>query len=479
VKRAGAVVLGVALAGCAVGPSYERPEISMPDAYAGDYGFADATGQTISGLPWWELFGDPVLVDLIESAIDDNRDLRIAAARVEEAQARLGVVRSDQFPDVGAVAGFERGNQAEVMLPGSGISQVYTAGLSAAYEVDLWGRFRRASEAERAALLASIENQRTVLITLVASVANAYLLVRDLDNQLQIASNTLTARRESTGIIRERFDKGTVALIDVNQAEIEEADAAARKAAMSRQLRGAENLLNLLLGRNPGQILRGAGDTAIVLPVVPAALPAGLLEQRPDIRAAEQQLAEQTARIGVAQSLRFPSISLTASGGYASSELSDLTDGDEIWGVNIDLFAPLFDAGQRRSQVEVEKARTEQLLNNYEQTILAALREVEDALAGIEGFRDELNARRMQVAAAGSAAELSRARYDGGVTDYLEVLDSERSLFNAQLTASAVKRQQLSALVNLYVALGGGWQSAAEPGDESGDQTAADVTPAQ
>lgn len=455
-----------ALTACAVGPSYERPDVIMPDAYIGAGEFPLLAPEPGTQLYWWELFGDPVLVELIESAIENNRDLRVAVSRVEEAQARLGVVRADQFPEVGVTAGFDRNNQADVITPGTGISQTYSAGLSAVYEVDLWGRFRRASEAERAALLASVENQRTVLITLIASVANAYLLVRDLDEQFEIASDTLDARKESTNIIRERFDKGTVALLDVNQAEVEEADAAARKASIGRQLREAENLLNLLLGRNPEPILRGAEDATLVLPVIPAALPADLLEQRPDIRAAEQQLAEQTARIGVAQSLRFPSISLTATGGYASEELSDLTDGDDIWGVNVDIFAPIFDAGGRRSQVAVEKARTEQALNNYEQTILTALREVEDALAGVDGFREELAARRMQVRAAGSAAELSRARYDGGVTDYLEVLDSERSLFNAELSTSSVKRQQLSAFINLYVALGGGWQSPEESADD-------------
>ncbi len=443
------------LSACAIGPDYARPQVGMPDSYVG----AAAAAQSVADLGWWELFHDPVLLELINTALADNRDLRVAAARVAEARARLGVVRADQFPEVGIGAAFERGNRNEVLLPGSGITQSWFGGGVAAYEVDLWGRYRRATEAERAALLAAVENQRTVYIALIADVATTYLLVRDLDRQLAIATATLELRRESTAIIRARFDKGIVALLDVNQAEIQEADAAVRKASIARQLREAENLLNLLLGRNPAPVLRAATDMPVIdVPDVPAGIPATLLDQRPDIRGAEQQLASATARIGVAQALRFPSISLTGSLGYVSEELDDLNDGTRVWGINVDLFAPIFDGKKRRSQVEQERARTTQALATYEQTVLNALREVEDALAGISGYRAELEARRMQVEAARSAAALSRARYDGGVADYLEVLDSERSRFDAELGASAVQRLQLSAIVGLYKALGGGWQ---------------------
>jgi len=251
-----------------------------------------------------------------------------------------------------------------------------------------------------------------------------------------------------------------VPLLDVNQAEIQEAEAAVTLASIGRQRREAENLLNLLLGQNPRPLLRELqpDDDYPPFPEIPAGLPSELLERRPDVRSAENQLAQQTALIGVAQALRFPSISLTGSLGYASEELSDLNDGTRLWGVSVDIFGPLFDGGGRRAQVRQQQARTEQALSTYEQTVLNALREVEDALAGVQGFRDELAAREMQIAAARSAAELSRARYDGGVADYLEVLDSERSLFDAELGASAVRRQEFSAIVNLYKALGGGWE---------------------
>ncbi len=467
--RSAAIAAAAAtLSACAIGPDYERPEIVMPERFVG----ASLEEQSIGDLGWWELFHDPVLLELINTALENNRDLQVAAARVAEARARVGVVRGDQFPEIGIGAAFERGNTNEVLFPDSGIIESWFGGGVASYEVDLWGRYRRATEAERAALLASVENRRTVAIALIADVATTYLLVRDLDKQLAIATSTLELRRESTGIIRARFDKGVVALIDVNQAQIQEAEAAARKASIGRQLREAENLLNLLLGRNPAPVLRAAAGTPVIaVPAVPAGIPATLLDQRPDIRGAEQQLASATARIGVAQSLRFPSITLTGSLGYVSEELSDLNDGTRVWGVNVDLFAPIFDGKKRRSQVEQERARTAQALGTYEQTVLNALREVEDALAGISGYRDELAARRMQVEAARSAAELSRARYDGGVTDYLEVLDSERSLFDAELSASAVNRLQLSAIIALYRALGGGWQvDPPEPGNAAAAQ---------
>ena len=297
------------------------------------------------------------------------------------------------------------------------------------------------------------------MITLVAEVASTYLLLRDLDARVAIAADTLEARKKSTQLIEARFDKGTVPLLDVNQAQIQEATAAAQLASLRRQAREAENLLNVLIGRNPRPIVRGQDIyTEIIAPDVPAGLPSGLLERRPDVRAAEARLAAQTARIGVAQALRIPSVTLTGTAGFASADLSDLLESDaKLWGVGVDILGPIFDAGRRRSQVEVERARTEQALNAYEQSVLQAFQEVEDALAGVRWYREELAAREFQVRAAQSASDLSWARYDGGVTSYLEVLDSDRSLFSAQLAASEVRRLQLVSIVRLYRALGGGW----------------------
>lgn len=448
------------LAGCMVGPDYQRPELDLPVEFQGTV----QEGESIANLQWWELFQDPQLNELVQVALEQNRDLRVAIARVDEARARLGVTRADQFPTLDGAASARRGNTAEQIVPGVGIQENYFLGLSAAYEVDLWGKFRRSTEAARADLLASEDNQRTVLITLVADVASAYLLLRDLDARVRIAADTLEARKKSTQLIQARFDKGTVPLLDVNQAQIQEALAAAQLASLRRQVSETENLLNVLLGRNPRPLVRGRElNAGIISPDVPAGLPANLLERRPDIRAAEQRLAAQTARIGVAKSLRIPSVSLTANGGLASNDLSDLLESDaKLWGVGIDILGPIFDAGKRRSQVEVELARTEQALSQYEQSVLRALQEVEDALVGVRWYREERIARDFQVAAAQSASNLSWARYDGGVTSYLEVLDSDRSLFNAQLEASQVRRLQLTAIVRLYRALGGGWVTAAQ-----------------
>jgi len=448
--------------GCMVGPDYQRPDVDMPQAYIGD----TATGESVADLHWWQLFRDPQLQDLVRVALEENRDLRQAIARVDEARARLGVTRADQFPTLDGAATGGRGNQAEQIVPGTGIQENYFLGLTAGYEADLWGRYRRGTEAARADLLAIEANQRTIMIALIADVASAYLLLRDLDARVAIAQDTLQARDRSTALIQARFDKGTVALIDVNQAQIQEADAAAQLASLRRQARETENLLNVLLGKNPRPIIRGrAINTDIVVPEVPAGLPSSLLERRPDIRAAEEQLAAQTARIGVAQSLRLPSLRLTGDFGWASNDLSGLVNGDnEIWGVGIDILGPIFDAGKRKSQVKVEKARTEQALNAYEQSILQALREVEDALAGVRWYREELAAREFQLRAAQSASDLSWARYNGGVTSYLEVLDSDRSLFDAQLAASEIRRRELVSIVGLYKALGGGWALPAQPG---------------
>ena len=454
-RKIAAISLVIFATGCMVGPDYQRPEVEMPEVYFGDA----AAGESVAELQWWQLFRDPQLQELIRVALEENRDLRVAIARVDEARARLGEVRADQFPTIDGAATGGRGNEAAQIIPGTGIQENYFLGITAGYEADLWGKYRRSTEAARADLLAIEDNQRTVMIALIADVASAYLLLRDLDARVAIAQATLQARNKSTALIQARFDKGTVALIDVNQAQIQEADAAAQLASLQRQARETENLLNVLLGKNPRPIIRGrAIDANIVVPDVPPGLPSALLERRPDIRAAEQRLAAQTARIGVAEALRIPSVTLTGNLGVASNDLSDLLDSDnKIWGVGIDILGPIFDAGKRKNLVEAEKARTEQALNAYEQSILQALREVEDALAGIRWYREELAAREFQLRAAQSASDLSWARYNGGVTSYLEVLDSDRSLFDAQLAASDIRRRELVSIVSLYKALGGGW----------------------
>ena len=447
-------LLVVLTTGCKLGPDYERPDLDLPEGYLQT---ADE-GASLANLQWWRVFDDPQLVDLINAALVENRELAIATARREEVRARLGITRSELFPQVDGSAGAGRGNTQEQFIPGSGVQSSYVLAAEAFYEVDLFGRIRRSTEAAQRELFASEANRQAVITAIVADVASTYFLLRDLDARFEIAERTLMTRRDSTNIIRERFNRGVVPFLDVNQAEIEEADSAATLAALARQRIQTENLLNILLGRNPGPILRGrALENQSLPPQVPAGLPSELLERRPDLKVAEETLAAQTARIGVAEALRWPSLSLTGSIGLISDDLSELTSGNDIWSLDATLFAPLFNAGRNRQRVEVERALTEQALRSYELAVLLAFAEVEDALAAVDTLADEFAARSMQVQAARSAATLSRARYDGGVTSYLEVLDSERSLFSAEIAASETRRAQLVAIVDLYKALGGGW----------------------
>jgi multidrug efflux system outer membrane protein len=466
-RLAGLALLTAMLAACAMGPDYERPEVPVPEAYRAPA----PPGPSFADRDWWELFDDPRLTALIEIALRENHELAIAMARIEEARATLGFVRANQYPRLDGAASATRGNNfAGSAAPGQ-ISEAFVLAADFSFEIDLWGRLRRSTEAARAELLATVEARNVVTITLIADTASLYLLLLDLDRRLGIAQRTQQTRRESLDIIQARFDKGTVALIDVNQAQIELADADAQLASLEREQLRAVNALSVLLGRNPGPIDRGSSNLADVLgvPEVPAGLPSELLERRPDVRQASQLLAAQTARIGVAEALRFPSLSLTGTLGLASPELDDFLSSDnKSWSVSAGLLGPIFDAGRGRSRVEAERARTEQLLNQYELTVLRAFQEVEDTLVDIDTYRREAAAREAQVTAARSAAELSRARYNGGVTSYLEVLESDRSLFRAELQASTTRRQQVVAVVNLYKALGGGWPTEQEISDAGG-----------
>ena len=449
------------LGGCAAGPDYERPELDVPENYLQPV----EQGESVANTPWWDLFADERLQELIRVALEENQDLGIAAARVEEFRAVLGVTRADQFPTVDITASGAQAEGSENVFPGNipGVPndkvENYRLSADVFFELDLFGRLRRSTEAARAQLLATEEAQRSITISLVASVASTYMLLRDLDAQLAIARRTQATRADSLGIIQARFDKGTVPRLDVNQAEIELAVADAAVAAAERAVAQTEHALSTLLGRNPGPVVRGLPlRQQVVAPDIPAGLPSELLQRRPDVLATEAQLAAQTARIGVAQAARWPSLSLTGALGFESDDLSTLTDGgSDFWSAGIGILAPVFNAGRNKSRVEVERARTEQALLAYEQTVQRAFREVEDALVAVRTYRAEHEARARQVTAARSAATLSRARYDGGVTSYLEVLDTERSLFNAELTESQTLRLYINAIIELYKALGGGW----------------------
>lgn len=441
---------------CAMGPDYERPQTDMPE----EFEQVVDSGASIANFKWWELFDDEQLNELIGIALEQNQDMAIAVSRIEEARAALGFVRSDQYPQFEVGAGANRGNSVPGTSLITGVSNNFVLAGNLSFEVDLWGKLRRSTEAAQAELLATVEAANSVRITLIADVASAYLLLLDLDQRVAISERTLKTRIESLGIIQARFDRGTVALIDVNQAQIEMYDAEAQLVATQREAVQAENLLAILLGQHPGSIVHEPRDIFSLEPLkVPAGLPSELLERRPDVRGAEQQLAAQTARIGVAEAIRFPSLSLTGSLGYASDELSGFFSGDnQTWGLSAGLIAPVFNAGRNKRRVEVEVARTEQALLQYQQTVLQALQEVEDSLVSVRTYEQEVLARANQEEAARSATMLSRARYDGGVTSYLEVLESERSLFRAELLTSSTHREQLVSFVTLYKSLGGGWE---------------------
>lgn len=442
-------------AGCMVGPDYQRPQLDMPAVWKEPA----PTDASFANLDWWELFADDRLDALIREALANNRDLGVAVARIEEAAALLRIERANQYPFLDAEAGAGRSSQSRNILPTAETESSYFFNGAASFEVDLWGKLRRSTEAARADLLSTESSARNVTISLISAVATTYFQLLDLDDRLRISERTQKSREDALAIIKARYAKGTVPELDVNQAEIEAADAQASVAAFARAVRQTENALSVLVGSRPRDIERGAELARQNMPVeVPAGLPLTLLERRPDILAAEQQLAAETARIGVARAQRLPSLSLTASFGYASRDLSDLVEGDsESWNVLGNIFAPIFNAGQLKSIEEAQRQRAEQARLRYEQAVLDALRDVDDSLTALRTSQAEHIARQRQLEAARTAARLSRARYDGGLVSYLEVLDSERSLFQAELLESQTRQQQLGAVVTLYRALGGGW----------------------
>lgn len=455
---AGLLMVSLLGGGCMLGPDYQRPQFDMPVAYKEPA----STDEAFANLPWWELFADTTLKTLIEEALANNRDLGVAVSRIEEAAAILNIERANQLPffDIQAAAG--RSSPSGNLLGGNLTDNQFSLSGVASFELDLWGKLRRASEAARADLLSTEASARNVTISLIASVATSYFQLLDLDSRQRIAIRTAESREDALQLIQERYDQGTVPELDVNQAQIEAADAQAAAAGFERAVLQTENALSVLVGSRPRNITRGMQLAQQRLPIeVPAGLPLNLLERRPDILAAEQLLAGETARIGVARAQRLPSLALTGSFGYASRDLSDLLESDsESWSIFGDLFAPIFNAGQLKSAEEVQIQRTEQARLSYEQAILNGLRDVDDSLTNLRTSRDEHIARQRQLTAARSAARLSRARYDGGMVSYLEVLDSERSLFQAELLESQTRQQQLSAVVTLYRALGGGWLTA-------------------
>lgn len=442
-------------AGCSLAPDYQRPELPIGDKYEGSI----PDGQAIANTAWWDLFKDPALHVLINAALKENRSLQVMAARVAEARALVGYVRADQYPFVD-ISGLAGRNDAGGALQGLGPVNDFGVFADLSFEVDLWGRLWNATEAQQRELLSAQHTQHSLLISLVAQTAQLYFNLIDLDMRAAIAERTIGNRRNATRLIRARFSQGIIPELDVNQAEIEEGDAMVSLAAIERERRLVLNALQTICGRSLGPVDRRAtlADSFSVFEL-PAGVPAGLLERRPDVMAAEEAIRAEYARIGVAEAQRLPGLSILGSLGLRSQKSQDLFDVDSrSWSIGGQLLSPLIDWGKNKARVEAQKARAQQALKSYEDTVLRAVEEVEDAVASIETYRTEHEARKMQVKAASNAARLSRARYDDGVTPYLEVLDIERSLFDAELGASLTYQRYLSSLAQLYKALGGGWQ---------------------
>ncbi len=462
-RRLGTLLVIVGwLAGCAVGPDYKRPEVLTPTDWRNGLEGRDSLGD----LGWWELFKDPTLHELISTAVVANRDLQVAVARVLDSRAQLGIARAAQFPQVNGSGSYQYTRPFSKNSPMVQGGETFTGddwqgATDLTFELDLWGRLRRGTEAARAELLASEETRRVVLMTVVADVARTHFDLLELDHELEIARRTLQTRQASLELQRRRFGQGLSTQLDVDRAEAEVAVAAATVPDLERRIAQTENGLSVLLGRNPGRIARGTPlDGQRLPPEVPAGLPSALLERRPDIRQADQTLVAANARIGVAKAEYFPKISLTGMFGVESVSLSDLfTGGSRVWSIGPTMTIPLFTAGRIKNTVKGFEARQQQAATQYLQTIQQAFREVEDALVFHRKVREIRTERERRVAATRGALSLATLRYERGLATQLDVLDAQRQLFSAELELASTTRDQLTAVVQLYKALGGGWQS--------------------
>jgi len=458
-----ALLVGAALSGCTVGPDYQRPDIDVPAGWR----LGPTEAEQISNVEWWDQFQDPVLSDLVRTALASNKDLKVATANVAQAAAQYGIVRSAQLPQVDANASAARqglSHTSAVGAPtGGAIFNNYGVNLSASFELDIWGKLRRATESAEANLLASEQGRGTVVLTLVASVANGYIQLRALDRQLQIAQSTRGTLGEAARVQRIRMEEGAIPDSDYQQAEAQYREAASRVPELERQIAQQENFISVLLGRNPGPIARGKQIGELVFPAIPTGLPSSLLERRPDIRQAEDNLIAANANIGVAKAAYFPDISLTAALGLQSAQLSDLFKGpSKAWSFGGSLLQPIFEGGRLRSQVALAEALQQQALYTYERSIISAFQDVDNALVDRAKFGEVREEQAREVDALRRFRDLADLRYREGATIYLEVATAEQTLFNAELALVATQSQLFQSYANLYKAMGGGWVEDAE-----------------
>ncbi len=460
------IILGIIVltAGCMLGPDYRRPVVDAPQSFR----YEPEEAQNTANTQWWRQFEDPTLDALIAEALANNKTVKIAASNIEAAKGALTQTRSPLFPQLSYSGEASRARSTEAgasilssLIPNPQSSFQVFAGAS--WEIDLWGRIRRLTEAARADLLATEEARRGVILSLVSSVAGGYIQLRALDEQLEIAKRTLLAYRESVNLFEQQFNHGQISLMNVEQARTQYETAATTIPQIGSQIAQTEHAISILLGRNPGPIERGKDIDDLAPASVPSGLPSQLLERRPDIAQAEQQLIAANARIGAARALYFPTISLTGSYGHASAELSDLFKGPaRVWSFAGSVTGPIFTAGAIYGQVKQAEAAREEALLSYQNVIQNAFRDVEDALIAYRKLVEQMYAQERLVASLREYARLAWLQYKGGYTPYLTVLSAEQQLFPAELNYSQARSSVLTALVGIYQAMGGGWVNAAE-----------------
>jgi len=462
------LLFAVLCAGCTVGPNYKRPAVSVPASFRAPEPLPPSQAASLADLKWFEVFKDDKLQDLIRTALRQNYDLRDAVLRVEEARANLGITRSNQYPNFGASGGAEinrLSRDGATPLPAAFLpSQNRNFGQATlnllSFEIDIWGKLRRATEAARANLLGAEENRKAVVTTLVSDVATAYLTLRELDYDLDISKRTLQTREDSLALTKSRQTGGVSTLLDLRQAEQLVDTAAETIPSIEQQIEQTDNRITLLLGESPADVARGRSLTEQDLtPDVPAGLPSELLERRPDIRAAEQSLIAANAEIGVAKAAYFPQVSLSGYLGGQSTQLSSLFSGPHsAWSLVPQATQPIFTAGRLKSSVQLAQVERERALVQYQKTIQTAFTEVSDSLIAHQRVRESREKQEALVAALQDRLRLAYIRYRGGVDTQLNALDADRDLFQAELDLSQIRLNELLTVVQLYKALGGGWQ---------------------
>ena len=454
------VVLAVLSAGTAgaVGPKHQRPDVHAPFAFRGDTADTVAA-ESLGDVKWFAVFKDEALQKLIRAGLERNLDIGIAAARVAQAQAQAGGARAEQFPSLSVTGAASRQQSVNPQPLSNSMGNSSQFGLSSVWQLDFWGRYRKATEAARAELAATVWGSKAVISSLIANLASAYFQLRELDLELDISRRTVAARRESLELTKTMEHNGAATMLDVRQAE-KLVEAAARSIPdLEKRIAQQENLISILMGNNPGPVQRGQELLAIQLPpTVPAGLPASLLERRPDIRQAEQRLIAANARVGVAKSMYFPSLSLTGTGGFQSFSMTGLFD-SKVYATGTSMTAPIFDFGRIRSGVRLSEAQKQEMVLVYRRTVQQAFREVADTLVALQKNGEYRERQQALTGSASEAARLAEIRFKGGVSSYLEVLTSQTDLFDAELGLAQAELNERLAVVQVYSALGGGWQN--------------------